>query len=173
MKTKYLDFINEKYNQSPDYTIKVYFDDLEKKIRRWFEKGVFASNKAELSDIKRSNLNEIEKCMIVDFTDSDNYFQMYFILSLQDVGEDSLDTIYVKVKKYNSDSGQVISELGEDINANKISEDKIIQMFSDLNTKIEKDESGENDNTVEEKEENPLEKEENTEEEGEESQTDF
>jgi hypothetical protein len=169
LKTKYSQFVNEKYNESPDYSIKVYFDELESKIRKWFDSGVFASNKAELSDIKRSNLNEIEKCMIVDFTDNENYFQIYFILSLQDVGEESLDTCYVKVKKYETEEGHLLGELGDDVDANKLSEDKIITMLSSLNDKLSKQENGENETT----EENDKETSEEKTSDEEESDTDF
>jgi len=88
---KFQDFVNEKYEESPDFRIKSFFEELEKNIRNWFEEGTLAANGAELGKIERSLANAIDKNLIFEFSDEEFFYQVYVILSLQDVGVDVLD----------------------------------------------------------------------------------
>jgi hypothetical protein len=128
-------FILEKYEESPDFRIKSFFEELEKNIRNWFEEGTLAANGAELGKIERSLANAIDKNLIFEFSDEEFFYQVYVIVSLQDVEEDILDECYVKVKKYDIESMTLLRTLGEDVKVSELNEDKILELFSQLDEK--------------------------------------
>jgi hypothetical protein len=130
----YNSFVNEKYEENPDFRIKSFFDELSKNIREWFTNGTFAANGAELSDIKISTLNDIDKNLIFDFTDKEFYYQVFVIISIQEVDKEQLEDCYIKVKKYD-DEGKLIRMMGKDLKVKDIDEDKIVQLFSDMDEK--------------------------------------
>jgi len=129
---KFQDFVNEKYEESPDFRIKSFFEELEKNIRNWFEEGTFAANGAELGKIERSLANAIDKNLIFEFSDEEFFYQVYVILSLQDVGVDVLDECYVKVKKYETENMTLLRTLAEDVKVSDLNEDKILELFAKL-----------------------------------------
>lgn len=125
----YTQFINEKYTENPEFRIKTFFDELTKNINHWFTEGTFAANGSELGKITQSILYDTEKNLIFEFSDADNYYQVYVIISLEDVTEDEMNDCYIKVKKYTND-GELIRTLGEDVLIKELNEDKIIELFS-------------------------------------------
>jgi len=129
---KFQDFVNEKYEESPDFRIKSFFEELEKNIRNWFEEGTLAANGAELGKIERSLANAIDKNLIFEFSDEEFFYQVYVILSLQDVGVDVLDECYVKVKKYETENMTLLRTLAEDVKVSDLNEDKILELFAKL-----------------------------------------
>jgi len=129
---KYQEFITEKYEEDPSFKIKSFFVELEKNIRNWFDEGTFAANGAVLKNIKRALTNAIEKNLIFEFNDEEFYYQVYIIMSLQDVGSDNLDECYVKVKKYDAADMTLLRTYGEDVQVSELSEDKILELFSKL-----------------------------------------
>lgn len=126
------EFINEKYEESPEFRIKSFFTELEKNIRDWFDEGTFFINGAVLGDIKRSLTHAIEKNLIFEFNDEEYYYQIYVIISIQDVTEDDLDECYIKIKKYDVDTMKLLRSLGEDVMVSDINEDKILELISKL-----------------------------------------
>ena len=122
----------EKYEESPDFRIKSFFEELEKNIRNWFIEGTLAANGAELGKIERSLANAIDKNLIFEFSDEEFFYQVYVILSLQEVGEDELDECFVKVKKYDVESMTLLKSLGEDVKTSELDEDKILELFAKL-----------------------------------------
>jgi hypothetical protein len=141
--SKYQEFINEKYEEDPEFRIKSFFVELEKNIRNWFDEGTLGANGAELGEIKRALTHSIEKNLIFDFTDDEFYYQVYIIMSIQDVGEDKLDECYVKVKKYDAAEMTLLRTYGEDVQVSDLNEDKILELFSKLDdesTSLEEEE---------------------------------
>lgn len=133
---KFGEFINEKYEENPEFRIKTFFDELSKNIKNWFTEGTLAANGSELADIKISTLNDKDKNLMFDFNDQDNYYQVIVIMSLEDVTEEELTSCYVKVKKYDND-GVLLRTLGEDVDVSDLNEDKIIELFSKMEEKSE------------------------------------
>lgn len=129
---KFNEFLNEKYEESPDFRIKSFFVELEKNIRNWFEEGTLAANGAELGKIERSLANAIDKNLIFEFSDAEFFYQVYVIVSLQEVGEEELDECFVKVKKYDNESMTLLRSLGEDVKISDLNEDKILELFNKL-----------------------------------------
>jgi hypothetical protein len=150
---KYSEFINEKYTEDPEYKIKSYFDQLIKDINKWFTEGAFASSGAVLGKITPSVLNDIEKNLIFEFSDEENYYQVYVIISLEDVTDEEMNDCYVKVKKYTNE-GELLKTLGEDVLIKDLNEDKIVGLFSRL-SETEGSDATEKGKTSETEEETP------------------
>ena len=129
---KFNEFLNEKYEESPDFRIKSFFEELEKNIHNWFTEGTFAANGAELGNMERSLANAIDKNLIFEFNDEEFFYQVYVILSLQEVGEDVLDECFVKVKKYDVESMTLLRAIGKDVKVSDLNEDKIIELINEM-----------------------------------------
>jgi hypothetical protein len=129
---KYQEFLTEKYEENPEFRIKSFFVELEKNIRNWFDEGTLGANGAELGNITRSLTHAMDKNLIFEFNDDEFYYQVYIIMSIQDVGEDSLDECHVKVKKYDSADDTLLRTYAEDIQVSDLNEDKILELFSKL-----------------------------------------
>ena len=143
---KFQAFLYEKYEENPEFRIKSFFVELEKNIRDWFENGTFKANGAELGKIERSLSHATDKNLIFEFNDEDFFYQVYIIVSINDVGEDMLDECYVKVKKYDAVYMTLLRTLGEDVQVKDLNEDKILELFAKLDeesTSVEEDEEGE------------------------------
>lgn len=129
------EFLNEKYEETPDFRIKSFFEELEKNIRNWFTEGTLSANGAELGKIERSLANAIDKNLIFEFNDEEFFYQVYVIVSIQEVTEDILDECYVKVKKYDLESMTLLRTLAEDVKVADLNEDKILELFNKLDEK--------------------------------------
>jgi len=143
---KFQAFLNEKYDENPEFRIKSFFTELEKNIRDWFENGTLGASGAELGKIERSLTHATDKNLIFEFNDEDFFYQVYVILSINDVGEDMLDECYVKVKKYDADDMTLLRTKGEDVSVKDLNEDKILEIISNIDedsTSVESDEEGE------------------------------
>jgi hypothetical protein len=144
---KFQAFLNEKYEENPEFRIKSFFVELEKNIRDWFDNGTLKANGAELGKIERSLTHATEKNLIFEFNDEEFFYQVYVIISITDVEEeDKLGACYVKVKKYDAADMTLLRSLGEDMDVSDLNEDKILELFSKLDeesSSVEEDESGE------------------------------
>lgn len=133
----YKQFINEKYIENPEFKIKTFFEQLTNNINKWFTEGTFAANGSELGKITTSQLYDTEKNLIFEFSDENNYYQVYVIVSLEDITEDTINDCYVKIKKY-TDDGKLLGTHGEDVLINNLKEDKIVELLSKLDENLEK-----------------------------------
>lgn len=125
-------FLNEKYQEDPEYRIRRFFEELEKNIKFWFEEGSFAANDAELYDIDIETTNNIEKYLKMDFRDSEFYYQIIFIVTLQEVEEENLDECHIKLKRYDIETSDLLREVSEDVEIKDINEDTILELFVKL-----------------------------------------
>jgi len=129
---KFQAFLNERYEESPDYRIKSFFEELEKNIKDWFENGTFAANKAILGQIKRSLADAIDKNLIFEFNDEEFYYQVIIVVSLQEVEEDLLDECYIKIKKYDLGDMTLLRTIADDVKVSDLNEDKILEIINKL-----------------------------------------
>ena len=129
--------LNEKYEEDPEYRIKKFYDKLEKNIRLWFSEGSFALNGANLYDIKVSTSNNIDKTLMFDFQDDKYYYQVIFIVSLEEVNENTLEDCYIKVKRYDIDQSTLIKEVDKNVMIKDLNEDKLIELFAELDNEEE------------------------------------
>jgi hypothetical protein len=128
----YQQFINEKYEENPDFRIKSFFEELEKQIRQWFTDGQLGASGAELGKMERSLANAIDKNLIFEFNDDEYFYQVYVIVSLKEVGEEILDECYVKVKRYELESMTLLRTLAEDVQVSDLNEDKLVELIAKL-----------------------------------------
>jgi len=159
--------LNEKYEEDPEYRIKVFFNKLEKNIRLWFSEGSFAINGAELYDINVATTNNIDKTLIFDFQDKNYYYQVIVIVSLEDVNESTLSDCYIKVKRYDLETSELLKEVGKNVLVKDLNEDKLIEIFADLDEEESLlDDEGNLETSTEEEnlEEEPIPEKESTEE---------
>jgi len=125
-------FLNEKYIEDPEYRIRKFFDELEKNIKFWFSEGSFAVEGTELYDIVIETTNNIEKYLKVDFMDSNFYYQIIFIVTLQEVEEEVLDECHIKLKRYDIDTSELLREISEDVDIKTLSEDTVLELFAKM-----------------------------------------
>ena len=128
----YNKFINEKYIEDPEYRIRKFFEELKKNIKFWFEEGSFAANGAELIDIDIETTNNIEKYLKMDFIDSEFYYQIIFIVTLQEVEEENLDECHIKLKRYDLEQSDLLREIGEDVDIKNINEETVLELFAKM-----------------------------------------
>jgi hypothetical protein len=125
-------FLNEKYVEDPEYRIRKFFEELEKNIKFWFDEGSFSVEGTELYNIDIETTNNIEKYLKFDFIDSNFYYQVIFIVTLQEVEEEVLDECHIKLKRYDIETSQLLREVSEDVAIKDISEDTLIELFAKM-----------------------------------------
>ena len=123
--------LNEAYEEDPEFRIKKYFDELKEKLYEWFNAGSL-SNNTELYDIKYNTTNNLDKYLTVDFKDDKYYYQIIFIISLQEVDVDNLNECYIKVKRYDEDSMKLLKQKNKSIMISNLDEDAILEIISNL-----------------------------------------
>ena len=128
----YNKFVNEKYMEDPEYRIRKFFEELKKNIKFWFEEGSFAANGAELIDIDIETTNNIEKYLKMDFIDSEFYYQIIFIVTLQEVEEENLDECHIKLKRYDLEQSELLREIGEDVDIKEVKEETVLELFAKM-----------------------------------------
>lgn len=129
--------INEAYEEDPEFRIKKYFIELEKDIRMWFEEGSFSLNGVQLYDIKTNTTNNLDKYLTFDFQDENFYYQIIVIVSLQEVSEDTLKECYIKVKRYDIETSELLKQSSESVMVDDLNEDKIIELIDNLDNESE------------------------------------
>lgn len=135
---KFNDFkINEAYEEDPEFRIKKYFIELEKEIREWFSEGSFSLNDVQLYDIKTNTTNNLDKYLTFDFQDEEYYYQIIVIVSLQEVTEDTLKECYVKVKRYDAETSNLLKQSAQSLMIEDLNEDKIIELIDNLDNEAE------------------------------------
>lgn len=140
----YQDFITEKFIDDPEYTIKKFFVELEKNIRYWFDEGSLSSDTV-LYDITMETTNNVDKYLRFDFQDEEYYYQVVFVLTLDDVEENKLGECHIEVKRYDVDSGELLRQISDDVEVKDITEDKIIDLIAKLDeasSELGEDETG-------------------------------
>ena len=142
--------LNEKYEEDPEYRIKKFFDKLTKSIKVWFTEGSLSKN-TQMYDIDVSTSNNVDKTLILDFQDSNYYYQVIFIVSLEEVSEDTLNECYIKVKRYDINTSELLHEIDESVMVRDLNENKLLEIFSKLDeeTKPKLDDEGNLDTSEE------------------------
>lgn len=125
-------FLNEKYQDDPEYRIRKFFEELKKNIIYWFNEGSFSTQDAQLYDIKIETTDNMEKYLMFDFQDSEFYYQIIFIVTLQEVEEDNLDEVHIKLKRYDLESSNLLREVNKDIEIKELNEDVVLELFAKL-----------------------------------------
>lgn len=145
--------LNEAYEEDPEYRIKKYFVELETNIKKWFTEGGFAVKGVQLFDVKMNTTNNVDKYLTFDFQDDNYYYQIMCIISLQEVTEETLKECFIKVKRYDIDTSELIKQIEKSVMVKDISEDKIAELISSLDDESDDKTEEESDYEMEESEE--------------------
>lgn len=124
----YSNFLSEKYQEDPEYRIRKFFEELEKNIRFWFDEGSLSID-TELYDIKIQTTNNVEKYLVLDFQDENYYYQIIFIVTLQEVEEEVLDECFIKLKRYDIETSDLLREVSEEVEIKNLNEDTILELL--------------------------------------------
>jgi hypothetical protein len=127
----YNNFLNEKYQDDPEYRIRRFFDELEKNIKFWFDEGSLSID-TELYDINIETTNNIEKYLKFDFQDESFYYQVIFVITLQEVEEDTLDECHIKLKRYDIETSDLLREVDEDVDIKDLNENTILELIAKM-----------------------------------------
>jgi hypothetical protein len=127
----YNNFLNEKYQEDPEYRIRRFFDELEKNIKFWFDEGSLSID-TELYDINIETTNNIEKYLKFDFQDESFYYQVIFVITLQEVEEDTLDECHIKLKRYDIETSDLLREVDEDVDIKDLNENTILELIAKM-----------------------------------------
>jgi hypothetical protein len=127
----YNNFLNEKYQEDPEYRIRRFFDELEKNIKFWFDEGSLSID-TELYDINIETTNNIEKYLKFDFQDESFYYQVIFVITLQEVEEDTLDECHIKLKRYDIETSNLLREVDEDVDIKDLNENTILELIAKM-----------------------------------------
>lgn len=127
--------LNENYEEDPEYKIKKFFIELTKNIHKWFDEGSFSDKDIVLYDIKTNTTNNTDKYLTFDFQDSNFYYLIEIIITLKEVGEDSLHDCYIKVKRYELETSELITEIDKDLLIDDLTDDKIAEIIAEMDEK--------------------------------------
>lgn len=127
--------IFEDFIESADYVVSVFFKEVESQVKKWFTEGSFGASGCKLSQISDNQImNPIQKFQKIDFMSPENYFQIMFIVRIDELTDDNeIDKVHLKIKRYSDVEYQKLEkELVEEIDVEDIKEDFIIDKISEL-----------------------------------------
>jgi hypothetical protein len=174
---KYIDFINEEFNDTPEQYVDSLLQQIKKKIDSMFESESGEKEKKgekSISDAKKDSKSnkdisfkdlgvrlessEISKYskqydnLVVKFSDDSSTYNLMIMIDLKDAvptdkeadfSSDNIEKCYVKFKKYNIDTMEVVGQLTKNVNPKDINEDFIIQLKIELDDKFGDDQEEE------------------------------
>lgn len=127
--------IFEEYVESADYIISVFFKELEVQVQKWFNGGSLGASGCRLVQITNSQImNPMQKYQMVEFISPENYFQIMFIVRVDEFDDDNeIGKVHLKIKRYSDNDAQKLErELVEEIDVEDIKEDFIIDKISEI-----------------------------------------
>lgn len=130
--------IDENYEEDPEYQIKKFFNELTKNIHKWFDDGSFSGEDIMLYDIKINTTNNTDKYLTFDFQDSNFYYLVEIIITLKEVGEDSLQDCFVKIKRYGLENSTLLTEVDKNVIVDELDDEKIAEMIAEMDDEKKK-----------------------------------
>lgn len=140
----------EEYIESSDYIISVFFKELEAQVNKWFNEGSLAASGCQLVQISNNQImNPMQKYQMVEFISPENYFQIMFIVRVDELTEDNeIEKVHLKIKRYtDNETQQLERELVEDVDVEDIKEDYIIDKISELDKEEDEEKTNLDDST--------------------------
>ena len=134
--------IFEEYVENADYIMSTFFKELEVQVNKWFSEGSLGASGCKLVQISNSEImNPMQKYQMVEFISPENYFQIMFIVRIDEMTDDNeIDKVHLKIKRYSDSETQKLErELIEEIDVEDIKEDFIIDKISEIDNTDEED----------------------------------
>jgi len=132
----------EEYVESADYVISVFFKELDVQVQKWFNEGSLGASGCQLVQVTNNEImNPIQKYQMIEFISPENYFQIMFIVRIDEMTDDNeIGKVYLKIKKYSDNETQKLErELDEEIDVEDVKEDFIIDKISELDKSDEEE----------------------------------
>lgn len=128
----------EEFVESPDYIISIFFKELEAQVNNWFTEGSFAASGCEIIQFNNLNINPMQKTLMVEFVSPEFFFQMIFMIKVDEITDNEVDTVYLIIKRYSNYEEKMLDrELLDELKVDDIKEDYIIDKISELDDKEE------------------------------------
>lgn len=127
--------IFEEYIESGDYIIATFFKELEVQVQKWFSEGSLGASGCQLVQITNNEImNPIQKYQMVEFISPENYFQLMFIVRIDEMTDDGeIGKVHLKIKRYTDNEEQKLErELVEVIDVEDVKEDFIIDKIAEI-----------------------------------------
>ena len=177
---KFIDFINEEFNDTPESYIAVALSQIKKKIDAMFEYQEAEANdepsepKKKSKSIKKAKNDSREKSgmsfkdlgvrlesseiskyskmydsLTVKFSDDNATYNLFIAIDLKeaipkdpekDFSDDDINKCYIKFKKYNLDTFEVIGQLTKNVKIKDIDEEFLIDLKIEIDEKFGGDE---------------------------------
>ncbi|NPV12903.1 MAG: hypothetical protein HPY57_14120 [Ignavibacteria bacterium] len=122
----------EEYVNSASNRISTLLNNMVKMFKETFEgkNDVLGEKELEvvtLVDVERStSYDEFEKNIILNFTDNEFYYQVIFIVKLDDVkNNDPITKAYMKIKLYDNETSEMLREWQGNLDIKQSTEDEI------------------------------------------------
>lgn len=134
--------IFEEYVENADYIMSTFFKELEVQVNKWFSEGSLGASGCQLVQISNSEImNPMQKYQMVEFISPENYFQLMFIVRIDEMTDDNeIDKVHLKIKRYSDSETQKLErELIEEIDVEDIKEDFIIDKISEIDNSEEEE----------------------------------
>jgi len=150
---RFIDFkINEgeEFFENPEEYINDKLSDLKTKIDKYFDSSP-KEDAEDLSSFKKIGLkiesSEISKysklydSLQIKFSDEKNFYSLYIMIQLENAlkdkqSTDDIEECYVKFKKYDKNSSDMIGKLAKNVKIKDIDKDFIISLKSELDSKV-------------------------------------
>lgn len=173
---KFVDFINEELNDTPESYIETALKQLQKKIGDMFEdqvdlesekekegnisimkaKGKGKSKKLTFKDLgvqlessEISKYSKLYDSLTIKFSDADATYNMLLLIDLKDAmpkdptkdfSFEDIETCFIKFKKYNLDTFEVIGQMTKNVKIKDIDENFLVELKIELDEKFGDDE---------------------------------
>jgi hypothetical protein len=169
---KFVDFINEELNDTPESYIETALKQLQKKIGDMFEdqvdlesekekegnisimkaKGKGKSKKLTFKDLgvqlessEISKYSKLYDSLTIKFSDADATYNMLLLIDLKDAmpkdptkdfSFEDIETCFIKFKKYNLDTFEVIGQMTKNVKIKDIDENFLVELKIELDEKF-------------------------------------
>lgn len=152
---------SDDFSENPEEYVNDKLHDLKLKIDKYFNPDQ-KEESDDLSNFKRIGLkldnSEISKysklydSLQIKFSDDTNFYSLYIMIQLENAlkdkeATDDISECYIKFKKYDNQSTELIGKLSKNVKIKDINKDFIISLKSELDKKI--GDNGEDDLQIE------------------------
>mgnify|MGYP000556916495 CR=1 FL=1 len=174
---RYIEFINEEFNETPETYIESALNQLKRKIDKMFDfqednedypvdgeqatpekikkisknddKMSFKDLKVKLESSEVSKYSKLYDSLTVKFTDDSATYSLIFMIDIKegipkdkekDFDITDIEKCYVKFKKYDLDTFEVIGQISKNIKLKDVDEDFLIELKIELDDKFDQGE---------------------------------
>lgn len=168
---KYLEYIKEELQDTPENYIATALSSLKRKLDKFFDNEIdrqpntvlkadeiekVKSNKMSMKDLGiRLESSEISKhsklydSLTIKFSDDNNTYTIIFMIDIKeaipedpekDFDIDDIEKVYIKFKKYDLDTFEIIGQISKNVKLKDINEEFLIDLKIELDEKFGDDE---------------------------------